>query len=98
MEGVPHRLCQDDWYEVSGQRVFLPKNTICVVNAWLVPLSVVITQTKSSLRGLNHDPDVYGADAEEFKPERHLDEAGSLKPATPETKDESHVSYGFGRR
>jgi cytochrome P450 len=31
---VPHRLCQDDWYELEGQKVFLPKDTICVVNVW----------------------------------------------------------------
>jgi len=51
-----------------------------------------------SIRHLNHDPDVYGPDAEDFRPDRHIDKNGKLKPATPETKDESHVTYGFGRR
>ena len=50
------------------------------------------------IRHLNHDPDVYGADADDFRPGRHIDANGKLKPATPETKDESHVTYGFGRR
>ncbi|KAJ6598661.1 cytochrome P450 [Mycena sp. CBHHK59/15] len=72
----------DDWYEVSGRRVFLPKDTICVANVW----------------ALNHDPAVYGPDAEDFNPGRHLDEFGQLVPAVPDTKDESHLSYGFGRR
>ncbi|KAJ7446930.1 cytochrome P450 [Mycena galericulata] len=80
--GVPHRLCQDDWYEVSGRRYFIPKDTICVANVW----------------ALNHDPAVYGPDAEDFNPGRHLDEFGQLAPAVPETKDENHLSYGFGRR
>jgi len=75
---VPHRLCQDDYYE----GYFLPKDTICIVNVW----------------HLNHDPDVYGPDADEFRPERHLDANGKLKPAVADTKDESHVTYGFGRR
>ncbi|KAJ7577362.1 cytochrome P450 [Mycena floridula] len=75
---VPHRLCQDDYYEGH----LLPKDTICVVNVW----------------ALNHDREVYGEDADDFKPERHLDEHGKLRSATPDTKDESHLSYGFGRR
>ncbi|KAJ7250654.1 cytochrome P450 [Mycena rebaudengoi] len=80
--GVPHRLCQDDWYEVDGRRMFLPKDTIVVANVW----------------GLNHDKSVYGEDADDFRPERHLDESGNLKSSVPDTKDESHVGYGFGRR
>lgn len=51
-----------------------------------------------SCRALNHDPDVYGADAEEFNPNRHLNETGDLKRAPADTHDESHTTYGFGRR
>jgi len=61
---------------------FLPKDTLCIVNVW----------------HLNHDPDVYGPDAADFKPERHLNSAGTLKPSIADTKDENHVSFGFGRR
>ncbi|KAJ7780309.1 cytochrome P450 [Mycena maculata] len=61
---------------------FLPKDTICIVNVW----------------HLNHDPEVYGPNADEFVPERHLDSEGRLQPAFPDTKDESHHTYGFGRR
>ena len=38
-------------------------------------------------RAMNHDPDVYGADADEFNPSRHLDSEGK---APPDTRDESH--------
>ncbi|KAJ7690176.1 cytochrome P450 [Mycena olivaceomarginata] len=49
------------------------------------------------VNGFN-DPDVYGPDAEDFVPERHLNASGRLKPAFPDTKDERHHTYGFGRR
>lgn len=41
-------------------------------------------------RAMNHDPDVYGADAHEFNPSRHLDTEGKIKPAPVDTKEESH--------
>jgi len=47
---------------------------------------------------MNRDPEVYGEDAEEFNPSRHLDEKGQIKPAPADTKEESHVTYGFGKR
>lgn len=47
---------------------------------------------------MNRDPDVYGEDVGLFKPERHLDADGKLKPSPADTKDEGHVTYGFGRR
>ncbi|KAK7047347.1 hypothetical protein VNI00_006578 [Paramarasmius palmivorus] len=59
---------------------YLPKDTIVVANAW----------------ALNHDPDVWGPDADDFKPERHLDDNGQLKPALRDTHEESHVTYGYG--
>ncbi|PFH53325.1 hypothetical protein AMATHDRAFT_55202 [Amanita thiersii Skay4041] len=62
---------------------FLPADTVCIVNVW----------------ALNHDPKMYGEDAEEFKPERHLNEHGNIQPSKfPETHDEGHLTYGFGRR
>ncbi|THU96151.1 cytochrome P450 [Dendrothele bispora CBS 962.96] len=61
---------------------FIKKDTVCVVNVW----------------ALNHDRDVYGADADDFNPDRHLDSNGKLKPAVPDTHDESHHAFGFGRR
>ncbi|KAK7449178.1 hypothetical protein VKT23_013327 [Stygiomarasmius scandens] len=61
---------------------FIPKGSVLVPNVWC----------------MNRDPEVYGPDAHHFNPARHLDKNGKLAPATPNTKDESHVSYGFGRR
>ncbi|KIJ43424.1 hypothetical protein M422DRAFT_253303 [Sphaerobolus stellatus SS14] len=76
--GIPHRLCEDDYYE----GYLLPKDTVCIVNSW----------------GLNHDRSIYGEDADFFRPERHLDEAGINLISYPDTKEEGHITYGFGRR
>jgi cytochrome P450 len=62
--------------------MFIPKGTICIPNVWL----------------LNRDPEIYGEDATEFNPARHLDANGELAPGPVDTKEESHVTYGFGRR
>ncbi|KAF5368852.1 hypothetical protein D9758_002853 [Tetrapyrgos nigripes] len=56
----------------------IPKGTITVANVW----------------SLNHDPEIYGPDADQFRPERHLDENGSLK----DPKDDGHFTFGFGQR
>ncbi|VDB83460.1 unnamed protein product [Peniophora sp. CBMAI 1063] len=61
---------------------FIPKGTVVIPNVW----------------EMNRDTDVYGPDAREFRPERHLDEAGCLLPGLPGTKDENHHTFGFGRR
>ncbi|KAF5384030.1 hypothetical protein D9757_006947 [Collybiopsis confluens] len=61
---------------------FIPKGTVCIANVW----------------AMNRDIDVYGPDAHIFKPERHLDIEGNLKPALPGTKNEGHHTFGFGRR
>ncbi|KAJ8508558.1 hypothetical protein ONZ45_g9169 [Pleurotus djamor] len=63
----------------------LPKGSMCIANVW----------------GLNLDPEVYGNDAHEFRPERYLDSNSRLHETLPQavdTKDEGHVSFGFGRR
>ncbi|KAI0314561.1 cytochrome P450, partial [Amylostereum chailletii] len=61
---------------------FIPKGTIVMANVWL----------------LNRDPGVYGEDAAHFNPARHLDANGQLAPGPEDTKEEGHVTYGFGRR
>ena len=62
---------------------FVPKGTLLVPNVW----------------HLNRDPDMYGPDADLFNPSRHLDRDGQLLlAAIADTKEESHVSDGFGRR
>ncbi|KAJ3927993.1 MAG: cytochrome P450 [Lentinula lateritia] len=61
---------------------FIPKGTICIANVW----------------SLNRDVEAYGSDASEFNPGRFLDENSQLKPILADTKEEGHVTYGFGRR
>ncbi|THH03981.1 hypothetical protein EW146_g10300 [Bondarzewia mesenterica] len=62
--------------------MFIPKDTVCIANVW----------------HLNHDPEIYGEDAAEFNPSRHLDNDGMLAPGPADAKEEGHVTYGFGRR
>jgi cytochrome P450 len=62
--------------------MFIPKGTVCIANVWQ----------------LNRDPGIYGEDATHFNPARHLDANGKIAPGPPETKEESHFSFGFGRR
>ncbi|KAJ3530202.1 hypothetical protein NM688_g7744 [Phlebia brevispora] len=59
---------------------FIPVGTICLPNVW----------------GMNHDTKVYGPDADEFKPERHINANGQLK--TFDACPDGHVTYGFGKR
>ncbi|KAK0226846.1 cytochrome P450 [Armillaria nabsnona] len=61
---------------------FIPAGTILMANVW----------------HLNRNPEIYGPDAEHFNPARHLDKNGKLAPGPADTKEESHVTYGFGRR
>lgn len=44
---------------------------------------------------MNHDHEIYGADAHEFNPSRYLDNEGKLKPALINTKEESHGKFFF---
>lgn len=62
--------------------MFIPKGTVCIANVW----------------HLNRDPEIYGEDAAHFNPARHLDADGNIIPGPPDTKEESHFTYGFGRR
>lgn len=47
---------------------------------------------------MNHEETIYGPDAKDFNPRRFLDIKGELRAPIPDTKDEGHVTYGFGRR
>ncbi|KAJ6460520.1 cytochrome P450 [Mycena sanguinolenta] len=60
----------------------IPKGSIVIANVW----------------AMNRDPEVYGDNADLFDPTRHLDEDGRLTIVIPETKEEGHHSFGFGRR
>ncbi|KAA1470685.1 cytochrome P450 [Dentipellis sp. KUC8613] len=63
-------------------RYFIPAGSTVIANTWF----------------LNRDPEVYGADAEHFNPARHLDSSGRAAPGPVDTKEEGHVTYGFGPR
>ncbi|KAG6895429.1 hypothetical protein C0992_001272 [Termitomyces sp. T32_za158] len=60
----------------------IPGDTIVIANIWAI----------------NRDRNVYGQDADQFNPARFLNEDGSLKSSIPDTKDEGHTTFGFGRR
>jgi cytochrome P450 len=62
--------------------MFIPKGATCVANIWQC----------------NHDRAIFGEDADEFRPERHLDDKGELESGPIETNQEGHASFGFGRR
>lgn len=62
--------------------MFIPKGSHMIPNVW----------------HLNRDPEIYGADAAHLNPARFLDEGGEVISLAPETKEEGHVTYGFGRR
>ncbi|ESK87133.1 cytochrome P450 [Moniliophthora roreri MCA 2997] len=61
---------------------YIPKGS------WIMP----------NILSMNHDPATYGQDPDVFRPERFLKEDGTHKPSPPDTKDEGHYSFGFGRR
>lgn len=93
--GMQHCSIQDDWYDGH----FIPKGTICLPNIWYVPLQMhEYLKMTEVVRAMNRDTDIWGSDATEFRPERFLDENGQLKAAVPDTHEEGHVTFGFGRR
>jgi cytochrome P450 len=63
--------------------MFIPKGATCMANIW----------------HCNHDRAVFGDDADDFRPERHLNAKGDeVLPGPRETNGEGHVTFGFGRR
>ncbi|KAJ3793699.1 cytochrome P450 [Lentinula aff. detonsa] len=64
---------------------FIPKGTICIPNVW----------------SMNRDRDMYGPDADQFRPERFLQqlEKGARSVLRQEYEvNDGHCAYGFGRR
>uniref|UniRef100_A0A0W0F754 Cytochrome p450 n=1 Tax=Moniliophthora roreri TaxID=221103 RepID=A0A0W0F754_MONRR len=51
-----------------------------------------------NILAMNHDPATYGQDPNVFRPERFLNKDGTHKEPPPDTKNEGHYSFGFGRR
>ncbi|KAF5343067.1 hypothetical protein D9758_011141 [Tetrapyrgos nigripes] len=46
---------------------------------------------------MNRDPAIF-PDYDEFRPERFLDKTGTLEIVPPDTHNQGHVTFGFGRR
>lgn len=65
-----------------------------IYNGYFIPAGSILI---ANVWHINRDPENYGLDAEHFDPARHLDETGQLAPVAG-TKEENHVSFGFGRR
>ncbi|ESK83160.1 cytochrome p450 [Moniliophthora roreri MCA 2997] len=61
---------------------FIPKNSYVIPN----------------VLAMNHDAETYGPNPEEFRPERFLNDDGTHTVSPPDTKNEGHYSFGFGRR
>ncbi len=61
--------------------MYIPKGSVCIANLW----------------HCNHDRAIFGEDADEFQPERHLKNE-ELLPESVGTTRAGHVSFGFGRR
>ncbi|KXX76226.1 Cytochrome P450 2U1 [Madurella mycetomatis] len=69
--------------DIWHEGFFIPKGSMLIPNVWAI----------------NRDPDTFGPDAHHFNPARHIDgTTGKMKPAPANTKEEGHVSFGFGRR
>ncbi|GAB1312365.1 hypothetical protein MFIFM68171_02575 [Madurella fahalii] len=69
--------------DIWHEGFFIPKGSMLIPNVWAI----------------NRDPKTFGPDAHHFNPSRHIDGiTGKLKPAPADTKEEAHVSFGFGRR
>ena len=60
--------------------MYIPKGTICISNIW----------------HCDHDRAVFGEDADEFRPEKYLDEHGETLGGPVETNQTGHVAFGFG--
>ncbi|KAF5333791.1 hypothetical protein D9758_017177 [Tetrapyrgos nigripes] len=76
---LPHCLTKDDVY----RGMFIPKDTLVIVNIWLVVSAAIL-----------HDESVY-PDASTFNPDRFAPE---LSPEIKAERDPRNSIFGFGRR
>jgi cytochrome P450 len=51
----------------------------------------------ANIWAMNRDSTIY-PDYDEFRPERFLDETGTVDVIPPDTHEQGHVTFGFGRR
>lgn len=50
----------------------------------------------SNIYSINRSPEAFD-DADSFKPERFLNEEGTFEVLHPETHNQGHYTFGFGR-
>jgi cytochrome P450 len=83
---------QDDEYE----GLYIPKGSTVIGNGWCVDYNFVPVESVCSIisRAILMDPSLYGADVDEFRPERFLDSSGNLDRSVPHPD----AAFGFGRR
>ncbi|KAJ3830480.1 cytochrome P450 [Lentinula raphanica] len=68
---------------------------------YFIPKGTQSLNCCSFFRSMNHDKEIYGPDADKFRPERFLRQSdkGTGFEFRPEFEDEDgHCAYGFGRR
>ncbi|TFK64022.1 cytochrome P450 [Pluteus cervinus] len=63
-------------------------------NGYFIPKGALII---ANVWAMNRDPEVF-PDFDEFRPERFLDESGTVDVVPPNTHTQGHVTFGFGRR
>ncbi|ESK84495.1 cytochrome p450 [Moniliophthora roreri MCA 2997] len=83
------------WRPPSPMGVFHASLEDDIYEGYYIPKGSLIIP---NILAMNHDVQIYGPDPNEFKPERFLNEDGTHKPSPPDTKDEGHYTFGFGRR
>lgn len=87
--GVSHRVSEDDEYE--GYHI--PKGALVIPNVWYVLHKLgrnYLAQMLVIIRAINHDVEIYGPDADEFNPSRHLDDNGKIKSIGRDMKEDNH--------
>lgn len=87
---------QDDVYE----GYFIPKGMSYIYRAHelLVLITYLLgTLVIANVWAMNRDPTLF-PDFDEFRPERFLDETGTVDVVPADTHNQGHVTFGFGRR
>ncbi|ESK89474.1 cytochrome p450 [Moniliophthora roreri MCA 2997] len=83
------------WRPAAPMGVFHASLEDDIYEGYYIPKGSIVI---SNILAMNHDVETYGPNPDEFKPERFLNENGTHKESPPDTKDEGHYSFGFGRR
>ncbi|KAK7041600.1 hypothetical protein VNI00_009188 [Paramarasmius palmivorus] len=83
------------WRPPAPMGVFHASKEDDIYEGYYIPKGTLIIP---NILSMNHDIETYGPNTDKFCPERFLNEDGTHKLSPPDTKDEGHYSFGFGRR